>query len=1128
MHGVDCPLRRRAKRFALVIVACAAVFPLAAGAQGPQDAPDGAAAGPLHIDPELEAINKKARELFSAGRLLEAVGPTEEFLERIRSRKRDELWHTIAMLNLRSLTVAIFNKGVEHYRAKNYPECVPMIEEAVRLIAKQRPAEDEQRKSAEKLLRRVYDDTMRAYFAYLGRVDKLRRDGHVEEAARVAATLTEYGQALRKHAPNMYGDALTKQAEVYLEAGRLREGLPFFKKAVDVFDATFDASADPSRSLLANRHHRLAEIYFALDEYGLAEQEHRHALELRQLAKRPNTWDIGLSLNRLGLVYLAQGRARDAEGFFKAALNNASEAKDISDLSHNLGLAYTNQGRLDDAERSFRRSLELDEGTYGPDHPEIAIILENLAAVVGRKGNVDEKEAYLRRGLSIREKAFGKDSPAATLSMHNLAFALLKQNRLDDARSLLERALKVRERAFERSHSLIAVSLGVLGHVEFRAEQWAKAYGYFMRASDIFIQNGLREGRSLRATGAALQKSQLDQAWNSILGQIVTGEQLQRLEPGRAEHIRDETFRAAQYSHVNVASMAVAEMSARHGTSDPRLTQLIRERQDRIVEWRLIDQNLTQATANSADPRAEAQQQLRSRKQALDARIAEIEAEIARVFPTYASYATPEALTIAQVQHLLHASEALIQYVHVPASAGYAESVFAWAVTREETHWRRIDLTGPTLAERVAVLRCGLDQTGEWDIVNDRWVARKDICRNLRPQGLARDEAPPFDTRSAHELHGLLLEAFGGLLRTADGTPRHLLVVPSGPLTQLPFHVLVTDPPKGNASGGAQYAGTAWLARRHAVTVLPSVGSLKGLRIDARPSRAQKAFLGFGNPLLRGDEARLSSSQKRFLAQRVRDSERKQACSQPAAPQAVSSGWRLPEFITSYFRGRLADPEKVRHLDPLPETADEICAIAKQLAPEPGVAYLGAHATESALKALNTQGALSDYRIVHFATHGLITTETESLANAFAEPALVLTPPAKATDEDDGLLTASEIAQLRIDADWVVLSACNSAAGGEQGSAETLSGLARAFFYAGSRALLVSHWYVDSHSAVKITTGAFAELRGNPRIGRSEALRRAMVAAMEDKSRPAHWTPAAHPSVWAPFVVVGEGGIAPQ
>jgi CHAT domain-containing protein len=140
-----------------------------------------------------------------------------------------------------------------------------------------------------------------------------------------------------------------------------------------------------------------------------------------------------------------------------------------------------------------------------------------------------------------------------------------------------------------------------------------------------------------------------------------------------------------------------------------------------------------------------------------------------------------------------------------------------------------------------------------------------------------------------------------------------------------------------------------------------------------------------------------------------------------------------------------------------------------------------------------------------------------------AEPGLILTPPGKGTSDtkmlerNDGFLTASEIASLRLDADWVILSACNTAAGRNE-NAEALSGMARAFFYAGARAILVSHWQVRSDAAVKLTTRAFAELKSNLSIGRAEAFRVAMRELIE-KGSPAD----AHPSVWAPFVVVGEG-----
>ena len=111
---------------------------------------------------------------------------------------------------------------------------------------------------------------------------------------------------------------------------------------------------------------------------------------------------------------------------------------------------------------------------------------------------------------------------------------------------------------------------------------------------------------------------------------------------------------------------------------------------------------------------------------------------------------------------------------------------------------------------------------------------------------------------------------------------------------------------------------------------------------------------------------------------------------------------------------------------------------------------------------------LSDYRVLAFATHGLVSGELSGLG----EPALVFTPPETGTEADDGLLTASEIATLELDADWVILSACNTAAADGTPGAEGLSGMAKAFFYAGARALLVSHWAVNSEAAVFSDSGS--------------------------------------------------------
>ena len=203
-----------------------------------------------------------------------------------------------------------------------------------------------------------------------------------------------------------------------------------------------------------------------------------------------------------------------------------------------------------------------------------------------------------------------------------------------------------------------------------------------------------------------------------------------------------------------------------------------------------------------------------------------------------------------------------------------------------------------------------------------------------------------------------------------------------------------------------------------------------------------------------------------------------------------------------------------------PETAGELCTVARELGVHgPALdeaVYLGGRATVTQVKALSQSGALARTRVVHFATHGLLAGQTAMFAKNKTEPALLLTPPATASEDDNGLLTASEVAQLNLNADWLIMSACNTAAGSNEG-AEALSGLARAFFYAGARSLLVSHWEVDSEAAVAITTAAVNAMKAAPKMGRAEALRRGEAALIAKGGR------FAHPSVWAPFVLVGNG-----
>jgi CHAT domain-containing protein len=485
----------------------------------------------------------------------------------------------------------------------------------------------------------------------------------------------------------------------------------------------------------------------------------------------------------------------------------------------------------------------------------------------------------------------------------------------------------------------------------------------------------------------------------------------------------------------------------------------------------------------------------------IDMRIAAIDERLKTEFPEYASLASVAPLSVSDLQVQLRPDEALVLFFDTPQWNPTPEETFIWVVTKTGVRWVRSDLGIPSLKREVAALRCGLDYDGTWGALGSRCA---DLLKTSYTEVDHEDHKPlPFDRDRAHALYKALFGQIEDVIKD-----KHLLIVPSGALTQLPFQVLITEKPDTAASGDDAFRRAAWLVRTHALTILPSVSSLKSLRQLANDSHADRAMIGFGNPLLDGPDARFWK-----LASNARD---KQSC--PAMPEqrvAALTGERRGVLPLDLRRG-LAEVTEIRMQVPLPETADELCAVARDFRVSGDDIRLGARATEAEIKRLSEAGELSKYRVVHFATHGALSGQV----SGNAEPGLLLTPPDKATEIDDGYLSASEIAALKLDADWVILSACNTAAAGAEG-AEALSGLARAFFYAGARALLVSHWAVDSDATVKLISGAVDRMAANKRVGRAEAMRQSMLTLIDtgtvDESQPAFW---------APFIVVGEGAAA--
>ncbi len=700
----------------------------------------------------------------------------------------------------------------------------------------------------------------------------------------------------------------------------------------------------------------------------------------------------------------------------------------------------------------MRRALVISEKAYGPDHPVVATALSYLAQLLQATNRLAEAEPLMRRALAIDEKAHGPDHPDVATTLGNLAQLLKATNRLAEAEPLMRRALAIDEKAYGPEHPKVARDLNNLAWLREEQDDWTGGAALCLRARPI-----------------------------------MTG--------GRAAHL-GEGFDLAQWALQNAAADALTAMSARFAKGDARLARIVRETQDltaaREAAYRRLD-----AAAGKADATAAATARAEIAK--MDAELAGRQAQLRHDFPEFARFAHPQPLSIAEAQAHLGEDQALVVFLDMWRLGKVPGETLVFALTKREARWLSVPLDTETLRGRVTALRCGLDRSN-WR----QGEKSREVCKKLLNTEVSENKLPPFDAQMAHTLYR---DLFGGVEDLIKG--KSLLIVPSGPLTQLPFEVLVTAEPDKALPRFEAYQRAAWLGQRHAITVLPSVASVAALH-TAKSSTATAPFIGFGNPLLTGRKGTDRSAWA------------KQDCSKAAQPKQ-SRVASLIGAITSFFRGGAVDVEALRHVSPLPETADELCAVATGLG-VPSVeldktVYLGERATVSQVKALSADGPLARARVVHFATHGLLAGETALFAKHHAEPALLMTPPDKASEDDNGLLTASEVAQLKLDADWVIMSACNTAGGeGENANAEALSGLARAFFYAGARSLLVSHWYVNSDAAVKITTGAINEMRANPNIGRAEALRRSIAALIAKGNG---WD---HPSIWAPFVLVGNGG----
>ena len=336
--------------------------------------------------------------------------------------------------------------------------------------------------------------------------------------------------------------------------------------------------------------------------------------------------------------------------------------------------------------------------------------------------------------------------------------------------------------------------------------------------------------------------------------------------------------------------------------------------------------------------------------------------------------------------------------------------------------------------------------------------------------------APPFDFAVAHEIYRELLGPIQPALRGANS----MVVASHGALAAVPLASLLTAPSQ-------DLGRAAWLVRDMSVAQVPNAAGFAALRRAEVSAGAALPMIGFGDPLFDPGRAAGSSGKVRNLVA-SRNASR-------VATYTVEQGFQYGE------------------IPPLPETRDELLAIAAALGANPQRdLVLGAQATRKAVLGAD----LSNRRVVAFATHGLLPGDIPGLS----KPALAMAgvPAGGAADPPESpLLILDDILTLKLNAQWVVLSACNTAGGERDGAA--MSGLVRGFFFAGTRSVLATHWAVDSEASRALVTQVFSDYAKNPARGRAASLREAQLAMIDGKLGPAAY---AHPFYWAPYALFGD------
>jgi CHAT domain-containing protein len=888
----------------------------------------------------------------------------------------------------------------------------------------------------------------------------------------IASFLMQMGDIAQAEAYLRRNDALIKEART--------SGLPGWRASYSVFGHSWEAEVENGRAMLYEARGQIREAEAA---YALVEQRRRAAIKPILASENPPSESQMLQAVDLAIISQArtkarQGRLAEAEVDARRAL--LSRLKDGGKYNpatprYIMALAdiLIEQGRYAEAEKLARVCLEIN-ATVGV--PEDAATNVRLLAQLGGVLNLQRKGREANAVFAQIDKATANWEPQRRQAFEvNPAriVSLYASGQVDKGIAAAEQLVKKQIGRVGETHFDTASARGTLAVGLMRAGRDAEATREFKAAIPVMMAASRENADDDDTTGVAARSQRLQ-------GVVETYFTMLTRNTAGSGDIGEETFGLADAIRGRSVQQALAASSARAAAKDPALAELVRKEQDLSKQVNAQLGTLNNVLALPSSERDDkGVQAINASINALRAARNKARQDINQKFPAYADLVSPKPPTVAEIRATLADDEAMLSFYFGQSGS------FVWAVPK----------SGPVAFAAIKA------PSGEIES-----KVRK-LREALEPQAAMISDIPEFDLKLGYELYALLLQPVESGWKPA----KKLIVVTNGALGLLPLSLLPTAPAQAAADAEplfASYRNVPWLARSHAVTTVPSAAALRTLRQlpAGKPDRGD--LVAFGDPYFNSEQAAEAETPVRVA----------EAGANAATADNVTRGMPLKRRNSPKLDG--VDSAELGLLPRLPDTSDELKSIALALQADPSkVLFLGKDASEKTVKSMN----LSGFKILAFATHGLVPGEL----NGLSQPALALSSPTVTGDQGDGLLTMEEILGLKLDADWVVLSACNTGAGAGAG-AEAASGLGRAFFYAGTRALLVTNWSVHSQSARELVTDLFTRQAGDSKLARSEALRQAMMALVDG---PGHLGgdgktdfTYAHPLFWAPYTIIGDGG----